>query len=299
MVISVNCFLISPVSGAGAVMWILIAMPSLALCLRREHLPAYIKCFGAVIIAYAIGLVVQMLFHNHIAYTEYTIPGRYAWPLMDPNNGAAVLNMALIPSVWLTLFKDLRWSILSILLAAAMYATGSKTGFVCFGSAAFILISVRFGLGVMLMMILAGIAESVAIFLFCPEYIVEFATCFRSRYPIWEVTWMMLQAKPLFGLGLGMFGPYYHQFRIETYTAGWYAHNDFLQFGVEMGVASAIVFALLFLTIGFKANKTNLPATLVAMSVFLGSMMEFQFYVPAISLPMGLVIAYHMRAKCR
>jgi hypothetical protein len=137
LVLTLSAFIIHPVLKAAATMWILLALPSLALCLRKETLLPCVRGFGMVISLYASGLVLQMLTHTQLDPAGGT---RYGWPLLDPNNGAAIVNCALIPCLWLTL-KDWRWSLPAALFAMALYATGSKAGFAAGSAGGLILLS--------------------------------------------------------------------------------------------------------------------------------------------------------------
>lgn len=290
LTIGICCFLTMPVSGAAATGWVLVAMPGLALCLHKKVLPYYLKSFGTAIFIYAIVLIAQLVLHPQ--FTWYSTGTRYAWPLLDPNSAAAVLNMALIPATWLALTKKSVWCLPAAILLTAMYATGSKAGFTVYSIAATILLVHRFGLSILLVLLSALIMGFTTVFFDRPDLLTEAATCFATRYPIWNVAWHMMWVKPLVGLGIGMFGFYYQHVRAETYTAGWYAHNDILQLAVEMGIPAALVFIALCWSVLRSLSAATLPAVLVFTAILLQAMVEFQLYVPAVSLPLGLALGY-------
>lgn len=290
--LSMSSFLFTPVPGSAAVLWVLLAMPCLALTIRKEHISMYVKSFGGVITLYAIGLIAQLIIHP--SFTFYDTGPRYAWPLLDPNCGAAVLNIALIPALWLAMFKDFRYYLLSAVLIGGVCATGSRAGFMSFGAAASILIAVRYGYGAFIAVIIVGMSGLATLFFLFPDIIVDTAYCFGTRFPIWEASYKLLWVRPWGGLGLGMFGQYYQQIRTEFYTGGWFAHNDILQFGVEMGIPIALLFVALSFIVAASTWRNNLVSGLVFMAVFLEALVEFQYYVPAVSFPLGLVLAYHM-----
>lgn len=290
--LGLSAFFFASVPGAASIMFILAAMPSLALCLRSEHIKPYAWCFGSIIVLYAAGLVVQQYFN--MSYTMYSTEDRRAWPLLDPNNGACLINIALIPCVYMTFFRDLRWIFVVAVLAAGIYCTGSITGIFGAMVATGIISSIRFGWRFMIFSTIMSAINLAAVFVYRPEWVDLAELKLSTRFPIWESSWSLLSLRPLGGLGLGTFGSYYQQIRTETLTGGWFAHNDALQFAVEMGIPAALVFIALCLSIFITTRRENLVSGVTFLAVFLGAMVEFQFYVPAISLPMGLVLAYHI-----
>jgi O-antigen ligase len=271
-------------------MWILAAMPSLALCLRKEHLKPYCICFGAIITLYALGLGAQLVLNTET--TAYNYPGRHAWPLLDPNNAAAVINLALVPCVWLALFKDLRWSVLCLVFAFALCATGSKAGFAAAGLATLILLTARLGTEFLIFASFIGALFAGAIFFYRPEFILIVLDSFRDRFPIWDASLPLAFLHPFVGIGLGAFGHYYERVRTEQYTVGWHCHNDVLQFAIEMGIPAALTFCVMLVTAARAACRANLAAACALLAIVLQSTVEFQFYIPAVSLPMGLALGF-------
>src|SRR5262249_17368339 len=87
---------------------------------------------------------------------------------------------------------------------------------------------------------------------------------------------------------------YYGQVRTETQTAGVFAHNDPLQFMIEMGWPAGFEFLLLVLIAAASTNRRNLVSGCVLLALFIQSMVEFQFYVPALSLFGGAALGYHL-----
>jgi O-antigen ligase len=287
-----STFLISPVFKASATMWILAIMPSLVLCMRREHLKSYFWAFGGIIFVYACGLVFQKF--THMTYSTFDYDGRIAWPLIDPNNAAAVVNTALIPCFWLALFRSPRWWWATALFSLAMYATGSKAGF-CAGGLCMLIIAVsRFGPGFLLCSIITGAAAVLGVFAYIPESDLAMIESFETRTPIWWCAWKILQEHFIRGTGLGTFGLYRIQEGTTVYIPPTYAHNDLLQFAVEMGIPASTVFLTIFVVVACKTRRRNLAPACVLLAVFLQAMVEFQFYLPCISLICGLALAAHM-----
>ena len=96
---------------------------------------------------------------------------------------------------------------------------------------------------------------------------------------------------------MGTFGTYYQQVRIETDTGGWYAHNDILQLAIEMGFPAVLVFCELFSIVAVTTTRRNIVSACVLLALFLQAMVEFQFYVPAVSIIAGLALAHHINAE--
>lgn len=291
LALGASTFLFAPVRSGAATMWVLAAMPTLALCLRKEHVKPYLICFLTVITVYALGLVAQAVLNTQT--TAYNYSGRHAWPLLDPNNAAAIINMALLPCVYLTLNKHARWGILSALFACALYATGSKAGIGTAGIGMAIMLAVCCDAELVLMGAALGTIQAVLIYFYRPELILLLVDSFRDRLPIWEASLPLLSLRPLTGLGLGTFGFYYAQVRTEQYTAGWHSHNDVLQMAIEMGIPAALIFCALFAVVAVTTRQA-LASGVVLLAVFLQSMVEFQFYIPAVSIPLGLALGYHL-----
>jgi hypothetical protein len=274
-----SAFIFTPVTGGATYMYVLAAMPSLALCLRKEDLKPYFAGFLAVAALYAGGLVLQMWLD--VRTTAYHYEGRYAWPLLDPNNAAMVVNMALIPCLHMALNEGRRWH-------------GPVALFCAAGAAAFVLCSARYGRGFVPAALAALALAAASALHFRPGLIAVMAHSFADRFPIWEASLPLLWIRPLLGLGLGSFGHYYEQVRTEQYTVGWHSHNDLLNFAVEMGVPAALVFCALCAAVALTTRRANLPAACVLLAVLLQSMVEFQFYIAPVSLMAGLALGWHI-----
>jgi hypothetical protein len=289
LVLTLSAFIIHPVLKAAATMWILLALPSLALCLRKETLLPCVWGFGMVISLYAIGLVLQMLTHTQMDPAGGT---RYGWPLLDPNNGAAIVNCALIPCLWLTL-KDWRWSLPTALFAMALYATGSKAGFAAGSTGGLILLSSLYGEWVWLAALLSGCAVATWAYVYRPELVVLVVHALQDRFPIWWCSWLVLKENLLRGTGLGTYGMFRIQQGLDLYIPPTYAHNDLLQFAVEMGVPAALVFCGMVWAAARATCRQNIVSGAVLAALFLQALTEFQFYVPAVSLLAGLALGWH------
>ncbi len=273
----------------------LFAAPSLALCLRKEHLLTYFVCFLSIITLFSLGLVLQELLN--VQYTTYNVDNRRSWPMMDPNNAAVVVNMGLITCFYFWLKSDALynlWDVLGIIFIAALYTTGSFAGI---GSAVVvcsILLCKHYGKYTAATLSVLAVWSVVALHYSYRHLLIRFLVLFCDRFPIWEGSWPLLWPRWWGGLGLGSFGYYYQKVRVEQYTAGYFAHNDILQLAIEMGIPGAMVFCALILTVAYKTTSVNILPACALLAVFLQAMVEFQFYVPPISILCGLALACHI-----
>ncbi|MBP3958348.1 O-antigen ligase family protein [Gemmata sp. G18] len=295
--ISASAFLLAPVRGGAATLAILAAMPALALCLKREDLPSYFGCFGTVLAVYAAGLITQ--YALGVQYTEYNFNG-VAWPLLNPNNAAAVLNCGLIPAFWAG-FRNTKYWLLAILFAAALYCTQSFAGGASAIMACGLILIGQIGFRPVLALGAAGGSALAVLCLVSPgvyeSLFGEAVKSFTYRFPIWGASASLLQLAPQTGLGLGSFAYYYAQVRTEGLSSGFYAHNDVLHLAVEAGIPVALIFCALAACVAISTRKHNVAPACALFVVFLQGMVEFQFYVPAVSILAGLTLAWHAHAR--
>ena len=79
----------------------------------------------------------------------------------------------------------------------------------------------------------------------------------QARLVIWQGTWEMFQAKPLFGWGLGTFAIHFPQFRSSDHSRRGvshhtqHAHCEYLEVAAELGVVGLVGF-LLVLVLAFR-----------------------------------------------
>ena len=126
----------------------------------------------------------------------------------------------------------------------------------------------------------------------------------NERFLIWRASWNLLRETPWRGFGPGTFHLHYPRHRLPQDTsAGQYAHNDYLQFGIELGAPGlAIILALMFVITRNYVRVQNQSrdralrldcagafcslAAVAAHSVF-----SYDFYVVPTALLFGVVLA--------
>ena len=300
LMVTASAFIFRPVPNGAATMWFLFAMPSLALCMKKEYLPDFLKATLAVLTVYAFGLLLQFALNVHYTLADYggmLNHSAMAWPLLDPNNAAAVLNAGLIPCVYMALRRPRCLSAV-LIFALALATTGSKAGAITAAVCCTALVIQRYRIH------LPTAALAIAILIVC---LLPFTGgvqralegSLATRIPVWSASASLLTVRPLTGIGLGMFKPYYDKVRTESVTAGFYAHNDTIQFGVEMGIPAMIVFVALALVAALSTRYGNIASGAVLAALLMQSMFEFQFYIPSVSLLAGLALAYHINQPRR
>jgi tetratricopeptide (TPR) repeat protein len=126
-----------------------------------------------------------------------------------------------------------------------------------------------------------------------------------DRFLIWQSSWEMFRDAPWHGLGVGIYGLAYPEYRLfGDKSAGHFAHNDLLQIGIEtgiLGVLSAVLICVFFadlvrrglqnttLSQRDKSEIIILAGGLLA--VFFHSMFTFNLYIYSTLLVIGIVIA--------
>lgn len=285
-----SCFLIKPIPNGAETMWLMSAMPILALCLHEKHLKPYLIIIGSIVSIYATGLIIQQILGIH--YTNFNIEGMggRSWPLIDPNNAAVIVNAGLITSFFFAR-RHKRFFALFTMFLAALLITKSKAGMIAGLAACSVLAMHNYGF---IIFVAEGIAAIIIVWFFdLSTFFAAIGTAIAERLPIWHDSMPLLWISPLSGLGLGSYGYYYQQVRSEHYTGGWFAHNDILQFAIEMGIPMAATFLGLIGCVIVTSNKKNIIPVCFILSVFFQSMVEFQFYLPSISILLGVALAYH------
>lgn len=126
----------------------------------------------------------------------------------------------------------------------------------------------------------------------------------NSRVLIWTQALQMLQHAPVLGIGLGIFWLYWPQFRAPADTsAGFYAHNDYLQIWIELGGVGLILFVAVLVAITFGLRRLMQAKTAPAdvkivgtgiycalISTYMHSLFTFNFYILPILIMFGVLL---------
>ncbi|QQG36300.1 MAG: O-antigen ligase family protein [Micavibrio aeruginosavorus] len=250
---------------------------------------------------------------------------RVKHPFLDPNNLAVFLNMALLPLVAFTFWvRDKRQiaalGLLSLLFFVALLATNSRTALVSAGAGFVVLLPFLIrqtrhpGLVALLLVatiacvvLLANLLMEGALFAYM-QAILNFETSvsMQDRLALWLSSLNIFKDYLWTGTGLATFFYYYPQYRQPTDNSdGYFAHMDPLQIGLETGIVGYLLLYLfltcvLMRTIGaLRAPGQTLRDNLLVLAPFTGLLtvclhmhMTFCLYLPAITIPVGLLLSW-------
>lgn len=246
-----------------------------------------------------------------------TYTGKPEGPYIDPNVYAATLNLLWLP---LTAFylraraQRPRWiegAMLLVLglLATAFFMSASRGA----GLAALILFPLIFWHArrqagyterVLKWLILAALGYGIALLAMDQDVGGRLAETVRSgdsaRMLLWQSTWQMIVQQPWLGWGFGSFRLLYpaHRDPLETGSAGYWSHNDYLQIWQEGGLISLLLvlaFALVMVRTAWRAlrakdNDAGERLGLMAgcLAIWLHAGVNFLLYFPTLGLLMGI-----------
>lgn len=133
-----------------------------------------------------------------------------------------------------------------------------------------------------------------------------------QRLYIWESSWKLLQASPWKGIGLGLYYLAYPRYRNPLdNTAGFFAHDDYLQIWIETGLPGllfllAVLAATAWLFIrALRRSKARNPARTEMTGLFCGllavaghSVVDFNLYILSIMMTAGLMMGRLHELAC-
>lgn len=297
---------------------VLIGMPLMYLIASNsEYFQQGWKLLSKVIIVVAIlvSLLAIWQVHNKIG------TGYANGPFNDRNAFAALLNLVWFPIAYLLLVSDKSTSKLRLILlgcvlyiiATAFFATSSRGGILTW----FILLPVLMWASykntknyklIVAVLVTSALAYVTSSFLLHSNIsdrnfnFVQDASVFARLY-IWKSAFLMALEHPVVGTGWGTFGYFYPAFRlpIEKTTAGFFAHNDYLQFAAEGGfIASLIligIFGMLLSSLrkhlrGSSSSSFECVALLLGViALFIHAIVNFIFYFAFMSALSGIYLA--------
>jgi O-antigen ligase len=125
-----------------------------------------------------------------------------------------------------------------------------------------------------------------------------------TRLVIWQAVWEMIKQAPWWGIGLGVLGYAYPAYRDPSdSSAGYYAHNDYLQLWLEAGVPGLILFLLIWFSAAdlflrslqdksVTTSKIEMAGLVSGMAAIgFHSLFDFNFYQIPILCIAGLMLA--------
>ncbi|HOY70551.1 MAG TPA: O-antigen ligase family protein [Methylotenera sp.] len=248
--------------------------------------------------------------------------GHAVGPLLDRNAFAALINLLWFPSTYLFLAKgsnNKEWvrvvfGVGIFVMSAALFATTSRGGIAIWVVFLPILLWSAYQHTKSKNLIGALIFICILAYLFSASFLnatiadrtfdLAQDTSTGSRLMMWESTLNMALAHPILGTGWGTWENFYPAYRSlsETASAGYYAHNDYLQFASEGGfIAFVILLAMLFrILILLKQllkdvisdeNFESITLLLGVLAVFIHAGLNFIFTFAFMNIVLGLYLA--------
>ncbi|TXL19576.1 hypothetical protein BMR06_09225 [Methylococcaceae bacterium HT5] len=131
-----------------------------------------------------------------------------------------------------------------------------------------------------------------------------------GRDVIWGAAWHMYQDSPLFGWGLGMFQFLYRQYKPPlSFELAFFAHNDYLQFLLELGPIGLLIFIaficvllkrLLILIINLDSTPVSHKIeSFIYLTVCIGLLLHTFFTFHLYQLTMQIMFAYYLGRSTR
>lgn len=298
------------------------AMPLTFLLFSFENVTNIIRPMMFIILALGVSSILQFYF-----FPQLLKFGGTHWPLADNNSLAVILGVGALLFIGEALrggkytYHNIR---AALILFAGLMTTGGTAVFL-----GFLLVVAVFTMlakpvtrkpvgvfmgGVILLMLVMYTSEmsvyhflgssSRTLDLFFDKGLSDTNDFSGSRLFIWTSAIEIFKSHPFLGTGIGTFFLYYPEFRsFNDNSAGFMAHNDFIQISTEMGIgAPLIALAIIgFLFYGtFKKLKfttsvderLNILIPFAAFGLMIGhSLVNFNMYVLPTLMMMGVFLA--------
>jgi O-antigen ligase len=266
-------------------------------------------CLAPVFAVLSVWALIQFFFLNNYFF------GQAHHPLGDPSSLGMLLTLALVAALgWMLVAKDKLHKYVAvalvILLCGGIFATAARGPIfaVAPSIAVFVILlwpqikqkgrlwlSLVVGIGILVVATnLPSENHQYKMFERIGETITLSAPdVSNNRLNIWAATKAIIEESPIIGRGISTFSLYYPEHRLPVETAGtFYAHNDPLQFWVELGIFGPVLFYAFILAAAVrtfsalkKLSKEETVERVVIVSVFAALMslvihahVSFSFY---------------------
>lgn len=285
-----------------------------------KMLPFALMGAGAVVSAVMLWALYQLIFKFG---GDFGVRVRH--PFLDPNNLAVFMNMAFLPLLALTFRHQPRrhqilYAVLTLLFFIALIATNSRMALLAAIAGFLVLMPVvirqtRYPTITALALLAAGAivllimnqAMEGALFLYMREILnFEKSVSMTDRMALWMSAARIFEDHFWLGTGLASFYYYYPQYRQPTDSSdGYFVHMDPLQVGLETGIAGyVLMYVFLICVLSRTVRVMRLPPLngsdrLMVLAPFTGLLtvcihmhMTFCLYLPAITIPVGVLLAW-------
>jgi O-antigen ligase len=310
----------------------------------RSRAKVLIGCILALGVFEAVYGLVQYLGGYNFVW-NYPVPGGVAQgTFINRNHYALLLNLSLCIGIGFLYYRSLRilrgqnltlrriisapgsaklaWIMLWLaLMGLALIFSMSRMGILALiGCICVMIISGKLSLetrrtrilGAALLCIILGMAAFAGLDAVLVRYesLTQTANLEKDRIPIWRDAWKMVPGRLIFGDGLGTFQwlfPAYE--RMEPDTPAKYAHNDYLQGLIELGIVGLLLvfwaFAVAWRSAVRNVRKAKDPlvrgiglASLGALTaIALQEITDFSLYIPGVAVLTAILLGLNFRAE--
>ncbi len=227
---------------------------------KDEYFARIIKVLAIIFAILSVWAIVQFFFLNSYFW------GQARHPMGDPSSLGSLFSLALFCSLgWIVSdrpAKERKFAVaLAILLVCGIISTVARGPIFAFvpGAILFFIVLwpqvkqrwksvliVILGAGIFYGITLTGIQHRIKLDIgdrLAGTFSSNLDAASGNRVKLWTATIEMIKDRPLLGTGAGTFAQYYPEYRLSTNAdTSYMAHNDPLQFWVELGILGPILF---------------------------------------------------------
>jgi O-antigen ligase len=274
-----------------------------------QYLRVALFVTGVVLASWAIWQV-----YHHISYAQ--------GPFGDRNLFAALMNLLWFPAVFIFItahhnrhyLKQLATGIGLFIISTGLFATTSRGGIATWLLLTPILLWAAYRHNqskrrVVLIVLIAALAYLCSVLVLNANiadrsFQLNQDTSTSARLLLWQSTIKMMMAHPIIGSGWGTFASYYPAYPLpqEYSTAGYFAHNDYLQLAMEGGIPALLLQICLLsgVLIQLKRSLTreadatvfeSVTLLLGVLALFIHALVNFIFYQALMNILAGLYLA--------
>jgi len=280
----------------------------------------WIKGICGLFIAGGVALAIWAILQVTLYKATAKWSGRADHPYADPNMLGVHLSLTLLPIIPLIIkpvtARPVRilLTVSALILIAGMFATYSRSAMVGTAAGAGLILLLmrnqiiwtRNKLIALAVTIAAGVAAFIASGMAARFIRITWEggdPDVNGRLSLWKTAFEMSMNRPLTGYGFGTFSSYYPMFRekADATSAGWWVHMDPLQWAVESGWQTPLVFYLIVAYVVVRVWQDHKARTLTAvqagcaaglLSLFLNAHSSYPMHVAAFMImATGMMVA--------
>lgn len=274
-----------------------------------QYLRVALFVTGVVLASWAIWQV-----YHHISYAQ--------GPFGDRNLFAALMNLLWFPAVFIFItalhnrhyLKQLATGIGLFIISTGLFATTSRGGIATWLLLTPILLWAAYSHNqskrrVVSIVLIAALAYLCSVLVLNANiadrsFQLNQDTSTSARLLLWQSTIKMMMAHPIIGSGWGTFASYYPAYPLpqEYSTAGYFAHNDYLQLAMEGGIPALLLQICLLSGVLIQLKRSlmreadatvfeSVTLLLGVLALFIHALVNFIFYQALMNILAGLYLA--------